>query len=112
MSWHIRAGDYFINKGNAAYFETVTAYFETVTSQVVALSGRIPLHIFFIGEDVKVQFPFLESICHNHSTICSFPELESRSTSLYERTDGSVGMFSRSATMREIRYVRLVDQTK
>lgn len=70
VSWHIRAGDFSINKGNVAYFETVM-------SQVVALSGRIPLHIFFLGEDVKVQYPFLESICHNHSTICSFPELES-----------------------------------
>lgn len=70
VAWHIRTGDRTLHRGNKAYFETIT-------SQIVALSVGIPLEIFFIGENVKTEFSFLESICFNHSKTCTYPKMKS-----------------------------------
>ena len=67
IAWHIRTGDIILNK-NADYFDVIF-------SQLVTLLRGIPIQIFFIGENVKSNFFFLETVCGKYSTNCSYPDM-------------------------------------
>lgn len=70
IAWHIRTGDRTLNK-NASYFETISR-------QLSLAMENIPSHLFFIGENVVSNFPFLAPMCKAASFPgnCSFPELD------------------------------------
>ena len=70
IGWHIRTGDIRLNRN--------ISYFETIFGQLHSATKNIPTRIYFIGENVDSEFPFLTSMCNTSvfSSNCNFPKLD------------------------------------